>query len=224
MTMFHVKHLMIGMRQQNKEALENLAHRISFSDRQYQQVFQYVELLEQWSQRVNLFSKNDIDVIVSKHVAESLDFCTFGLVPTRGRMLDLGSGGGFPGIPVKIYHPDLNVLLVDSKRKKSLFLSEVIERLQIDGLESICKRIEELTCVDSHELFDVITARAVAKLSDLWQWGNRFLAQNGFLVTQKGGDLASELQEMKILKNINIRIVKYKKDKKFIVLNKKNYE
>ncbi len=209
------------MNRQNQQNFQVLCRQYRFTDQQNRQMFRYVELLEKWNRRTNLFSRHDTDVIVSKHVAESLDFCHSGLVPKRGRLLDLGSGGGFPGIPIKIYCPGLYVLLMDSIRKKYLFLSEAIQELGLDGIEPVCTRIEDFSRRPDNVVFDVVTARAVTKLVTLWKWAEPVLSQNGVLVTQKGGDLLPELEEMKKIIQVSVLTVARQNDKKFVVLKKK---
>ena len=153
----------------------------------------FINLLERWSLRTNLVSQNDRVRIVEKHIADCLEITRHALIPTKGALLDMGSGAGFPGVPLAIFYPDLNVTLLDSKRNKTLFLREVVQQAELQSATVVCERIENM----SNSYFDFITARAVARLPDLWRWSHSLLQKSGLLIAMKGGDLHRELLQLK---------------------------
>ena len=146
---------------------------------------------------MNLISKNDRDVIVSRHIQESLAILPILSIPTAAKVMDIGSGAGLPGIPIKIARPDLQITLIESKRMRALFLQEVIEELGLEGIAVSGERIETLRVeTPSLRTFDLGFARAVAKLKTLWDWSEPLLKKSGTLAALKGGDLNAELNEL----------------------------
>lgn len=153
-------------------------------------------LLSDWSLRTNLVSKRDRGRLVMRHFLESVAVLFVVEIPPKAVILDLGTGAGFPGIPMKILRPDLNMVLIDSKRMKSLFLRKVVAELSLGETEVECVRVEDIS--DEYaQNFDVIVSRAVAPLVDLWRWSRPLLIQKGRLLAMKGGDLQSEFAALK---------------------------
>ena len=178
---------------QNEKAFAAFVEQWELQDDQVHQFRLYIDLLEQWNQRTNLISKNDLANIVSRHLSESLLFARLSAVAAANSLIDLGSGGGFPGIPIKIVHPELDVILIDSKRMKCLFLREVIDVLGLKKIAVICDRVESACSHLPAKSVDVVVARAVARLEKLWNWSKPLLAQDGCLITMKGGDVQEEI-------------------------------
>ncbi|MBC7188571.1 MAG: 16S rRNA (guanine(527)-N(7))-methyltransferase RsmG [Calditrichaeota bacterium] len=157
----------------------------------------YARLLLAWNRRVNLIARGDEPVLVSRHIAESLAFLATEDIAHGALVLDMGSGGGLPGIPMKIVRPDLQMVLLDAQRRKVLFLQEAVEALQLPGIQALCARAESLAALaEWRQKCDVVVARAVASLSLLWQWASPLLGGQGMLITLKGGDLASEVRAL----------------------------
>lgn len=123
--------------------------------------------------------------------------------------MDMGSGGGLPSIPWKIVRPDLQMLLVDSIRKKTLFLKHVIDSLKLKNISVVNERVENLSLhFEYQKKFDIITARAVAKVETLLHWGNPFLAENGWYLLWKGEQDIPELTDVSQRLNIQVEIYK----------------
>lgn len=180
-----------------KELIESLPSSFPLSAAQQTLFEDYVQLLLEWNLRAGLVSKADENAsrLIKRHIVESLGLVATGLISENAAILDLGSGGGFPGVPLKIARPDLKITLLDSQRMKSLFLQEVVRHLNLENAEAICARAESLD--DSFKSrFDFVVVRAVTNLSKLWQWSIPILKNGGSLLAQKGGDLDQELKEL----------------------------
>lgn len=148
-----------------------------------------------WNRRINLVSERSSREIVVRHFLDSLTPAAF-LDRPDGSLLDLGSGGGFPGIPLRIALPGLRLSLVEISRKKSSFLSQVIRILGWDGVQVIRERAEALTTGGSLSGgFDAVISRAAFKLPDLVRTAAFFLKPGGQLVAMKGPDPAEEMAE-----------------------------
>lgn len=143
-------------------------HNIKYSDGQLESLLDYVDMIRNYSENVNLVSSNDMPILVERHLIDSLMALTVYDIPLESKVADVGSGAGFPGIPIAIMRPDLHVFLIESRRKKSLFLSGVINRIGLANAIVINDRWENLNMS-----FKAIFARAVfpketvlAKLKD----------------------------------------------------------
>jgi 16S rRNA (guanine527-N7)-methyltransferase len=204
------------MNPQNILALEKLYQDYSLSTEQFHQFDLYVQLIENWNKRTNLVSNSDISKIVTKHIYESLSYCAMEVFPETGILVDIGSGAGFPGIPIKIFRPGLQVYLIDSKRMRYLFLSEAIDILQLKNTIALCDRIESIarnTVIRA----DIIVARSVAKLKILWEWSLPFLSQQGILIVQKGGDFQQELDVLQSRWDVSIRLINIQGNKLIVI-------
>lgn len=186
-----------NMHPDNKKSLDVLVRELNLSREQYSQMSTFVQLLEEWNNRTNLVSRQDVFRIVSKHVRESIAFSRAGIVLSRGRILDLGSGAGFPGIPLKIVDPSLRLTLIDSRKMKTLFLRQVVERLALVDVDVVCSRVEEYSNLSRSSEFVGVLSRAVAELEKLWCWSENLLKDGGALIAQKGGDVSSEVHQLK---------------------------
>jgi len=177
-----------------KKALEDRG--IPFQERTILNFEKYQKLILEWNSRVNLISKRDEERLITRHFLSSLGLVTVVNIGERSRVLDLGSGGGFPGIPLKLLRPDLEVFLVESKRKKGNFLNEVIGSLDLEGIEVVVDRAENIE--NKIEPVDFVVSRAVTNLSDLSRWSRGLLKrEEGRLVAFKGMNLKKELEMLK---------------------------
>ena len=178
---------------QPDEAIE-LAERsfdLSFSHEQVVRLQQYVDLLTDWSARVRLISRNDRSFIWERHILDCLSLVPH--LPMDGPLLDLGSGAGLPGIVIKIMRSDLEVYLLEPARMKALFHQETITVLGLQNTFAIRSRAENLIGDSSFSgKFLIGTARAVARLPQLWNWVEPFLAPRGVLISMKGPCALSE--------------------------------
>jgi 16S rRNA (guanine527-N7)-methyltransferase len=148
-----------------------------------------------WNSKFNLVSERSSREIVIRHFIDSLTPAPF-LDHREGALIDLGSGGGFPGIPLKIVLPGLQVSLVEASRKKSSFLAHLIRTLGLGGVHAIRARVEEMTAdPQCAGRFDTLISRAAFKLPDLIRAASFFLKPGGRLIAMKGPDPQEELAE-----------------------------
>jgi 16S rRNA (guanine527-N7)-methyltransferase len=178
--------------------LQNLLqHNCSAS--QWQQILKFVELLKTANETVNLVSRKDIDHIIEHHVAPSFAYKILNRINKQETILDIGSGGGFPGIINAILYPTSSFILVDSTKKKVLFLQAVIKQLQLKNIQAIWSRVEDLKNLpDYQNQFNHVTARAVAPLKELVKWSKPLLKTQGTLEALKGGNITKELAQIKL--------------------------
>ncbi|MFA5995322.1 MAG: 16S rRNA (guanine(527)-N(7))-methyltransferase RsmG [Patescibacteria group bacterium] len=166
---------------------------------QWQQILEFVELLKTANQTVNLVSRKDIDNIIEHHVAPSFAYKILNRINEPDHILDIGSGGGFPGIINAILYPTSKFILVDSTKKKVTFLQDTIKKLALQNIEAVWSRVEDLSkSPDYQHQFDHVTVRAVAPLKDLVKWSQPLLKPNGTLEALKGGDITTELAQVKL--------------------------
>jgi 16S rRNA (guanine527-N7)-methyltransferase len=153
----------------------------------------YYEELIRWNRRVNLTAIVDYDEVQLKHFLDSLTIAPL-IRNTSGRLLDVGTGAGFPGVPLKIVFPDIALTLVDSFKKKAAFLSHLVDCLGLDGVEVIAERAESLAYDERYrERFDVAASRGVADLATLAELTLPFCVVGGIAVAMKKGDIEGEV-------------------------------
>ena len=143
----------------------------------------YVELLLRWNQRISLTSVTNEAEIVRFHFGESL-FASSCMPVGSGRLADVGSGAGFPGLPLRLSAPQLSLLLVESNSKKAAFLAEVVRRLGLKGVEVFRGRMEELP--NQGDKFDFVTSRALGHLARLIDWSRHHLNRGGHIILWVG--------------------------------------
>lgn len=157
--------------------------------------------LIKWNLKTNLTTITDPFEVAVKHFLDSL--APAGIIPPRSSMLDMGSGGGFPGIPLKIILPSLSVSLVDSSRKKVSFLKHVIRTLGLEGINAFQARVENLS--ENKERFDVVICRAFSSLDKFIESASPVLAENGIMIALKGKTGYKETEPESLLGNGNRR-------------------
>jgi 16S rRNA (guanine527-N7)-methyltransferase len=166
----------------------------------------YRETLLLWNSKMNLVSlQSDLDLPV-RHFIDSLTLLPY-LPAVPVSVLDIGSGAGFPAIPIKIVRTDLHMTLLEASRKKSSFLKEVVRKLGLQGISVLNSRLEELLRNDPKPSFDLIVSRATLKLPDLVEQGLPLLKDGGFLAAMKGPGVEEERAALDSLKNMCFRIV-----------------
>ena len=190
------------------------------NEKQIIQLSSLKNIYETWNSKINVISRKDIENIYIRHILHSLSIAKFIKFKRDATILDLGTGGGFPGIPLAIIFPDSNFILVDSRRKKIAVVDEVVKELGLKNINSQWSRAEDLDYS-----YDFLITRAVAKMPTLINWSKgRFNnysfhdIENG-IIALKGGDIDDELNgisEKKILDIKNIFDIQYFCDKKIV--------
>jgi 16S rRNA (guanine527-N7)-methyltransferase len=164
---------------------------------QKDQLLSLQDLYNDWNSKINVISRKDIDALYEKHVLHSLSIATIISFAAGTQIIDIGTGGGFPGVPLAIFFPEVEFHLVDSIAKKLAVVKEVAAAVGLTNITTQHTRVEDI----KNRKFDFAVSRAVAPLKDLWRWskplirkGNTQDHANG-LICLKGGDLALEVQE-----------------------------
>ena len=166
--------------------------KISLTDEQIEKFYTYMELLLEWNEKINLTAITKPEEIVLKHFIDSMTIAQY--ISQGAKVVDVGTGAGFPGIPLKIIRDDLEVTLLDSLNKRVNFLNEVIDRLQLTKMSAVHSRVEEFGRNKNYrEKFDVATSRAVANLSTLAEYQIPLVKLDGVCVSMKGSDVEDEL-------------------------------
>ena len=165
----------------------------SLTNEQVAKFEKYRDLLLEWNEKFNLTAITDLDEIEEKHFIDSLYACKF-IDFSKGKLLDIGSGAGFPGIPLAIAYPKLKVTLLESNGKKVSFLEEVKSQLGLENVSVINGRAEDLK---KRDYYDFVTARAVKQLNILAELSLPFVKVHGLLVAYKGSNAETELEEAK---------------------------
>lgn len=183
-------------------------------------LYNYMNLLLEWNEKINLTAITDEKEIILKHFIDSFTINKF--INSGDKMLDIGTGAGFPGLPIKIIRPEVDVFLMDSLNKRINFLNEVIESLQLKNIEAFHSRAEEMAKNNKfREKFDVVTSRAVAKLNILLEYMLPYTKVNGKCLCMKGPNIEEEIKEAeKALKILGGEIEKIEK----IILPDSNIE
>ena len=154
----------------------------------------YERLLLEQNENVNLISRKDISHVWENHILHSLSLIFFVDFPENANILDLGTGGGLPGIPLSILFSKSSFTLLDSIQKKIHCVQEMTKHLQLKNVTAICERAEILgKQKEFHRKFDVVVSRAVTTLPQLIEWSSLFLRKEGLLLVYKGGNISEEI-------------------------------
>ena len=170
-----------------------------FTDVQIEQLKSLKGLYVEWNEKINVISRKDMDNFYLHHVLHSLSIATQFEFAPHTTIMDLGCGGGFPGLPLAILFPDTNFYMVDSINKKLKVVQEIASSINLKNITAHHTRVEDI----KNRKFDTVVSRAVAPLKDLWNWSKPLIKKtpnaneenpNG-LICLKGGDLTQEIQE-----------------------------
>jgi 16S rRNA (guanine527-N7)-methyltransferase len=171
-----------------------------FTPKQIEQFAALEPLYKEWNEKINVISRKDIDSLYLKHVLHSLAIATVIDLQPGTQVIDIGTGGGFPGVPLAIFFPEVQFHCVDSVGKKLKVIEAVKEVIGLSNVTTQHTRAEEI----KNRKFDFVISRAVAPLKDLWQWGEPLIKRgdkqdlpNG-LICLKGGDLAQEISDSRL--------------------------
>ena len=176
-----------------------------FTNKQIEQFKALEELYKDWNAKINVISRKDIDSLYEKHILHSLSIAAAFDFPAGIEIVDIGTGGGFPGVPLAIFFPDVRFHLVDSIGKKLKIIEDIKEKIGLQNITTQHSRAEEI----KSRKFDFAVSRAVAPLKDLWRWSKPLLKnakvksekEKGAveltpgLICLKGGDLKEEIKE-----------------------------
>lgn len=177
-----------------KENLKEL--NIELSDLQLEQFYNYMNILIEWNKFMNLTGITEPAEVITKHFVDSLT--VLDRIDKNASVIDVGTGAGFPGIPIKIAFPEAKVVLLDSLNKRIKFLNEVIEKLELKNIETIHGRAEEYGRNKNHrEKYDIAIARAVAPLNILLEYLMPFAKVNGKCLCMKGSSSEEEIENSK---------------------------
>ncbi|HMU47178.1 MAG TPA: 16S rRNA (guanine(527)-N(7))-methyltransferase RsmG [Chitinophagaceae bacterium] len=171
-----------------------------FTPNQLDQFRKLEPLYKEWNEKINVISRKDIDHLYEKHVLHSLSIAAAFEFHDGAEIVDLGTGGGFPGIPLAIFFPNVRFHLVDSIAKKIKVVDGVAAGLDLKNVTSQHSRIENI----GKRKFDFVVSRAVAPLGELWKWSRPILKTSENqdkptgLICLKGGDLAAEISESRV--------------------------
>lgn len=214
-----------------EKGLEDLG--ITLSEKQIGQFLKYYEILVEWNNFMNLTGITEFEEVITKHFLDSLAVVKVCDPASAGSVIDIGTGAGFPGLPLKIAFPHLEVVLLDSLNKRIKFLNEVILQLGLDGIRTIHGRAEDFARDQNYrESFDLCVSRAVANLSSLSEYCLPYTALGGRFISYKSGKIDEELAEaekaIRVLGGETENVVKFNladtdMERSFVVIEKKRH-
>lgn len=174
---------------------------VMLSEEQKEMFYEYMNILLDWNQKINLTTIIKPEDIIIKHFIDSLTVLKY-IKNEKINVIDIGTGAGFPGIPIKIANESNNVTLLDSLNKRVVFLDNVINELKLKDIVAVHARAEEYIKKEKREIYDIAVSRAVANMSTLLEYLLPYLKINGICVCMKGPNIEEELENSKKALNI----------------------
>ena len=168
-------------------------NKIDITDYQAQQFAVYCDFLLEYNEKVNLTAVTEVSEVIEKHFIDSVKGAE--LINENAKCADIGTGAGFPGVPLAIMRPDINVCLVDALNKRLVFLNELKEKLGLTNVYTVHGRSEDLGKTDMRQKFDYVFSRAVARLNVLCEYDLPFVKKEGYMLAWKGPQVYDEVKE-----------------------------
>lgn len=169
---------------------------LELSENQYSQFMDYMKLLQEWNEKINLTAITEDEEVVKKHFIDCIKAFKSEAIKNAKTIIDVGTGAGFPGLPIAIMNPDIKVTLLDSLNKRINFLNTVVNQLGLKNVVTIHSRAEDGSRKpELREKFDVATSRAVANMAVLSEFCMPYVVVNGYFVALKGPAIEEELKD-----------------------------
>ena len=166
---------------------------VEADDKQLEEFYKYMNLLLEWNEKINLTAITEPNEIILKHFVDCGTILK--MLDNNSKIIDLGTGAGFPGIPLKILNKELDITLMDSLNKRIIFLDEVIKNLKLDKIKTVHSRAEDLARIKEYrERYDIVLSRAVANLPVLLEYTLPFLKKGGRCICMKGPNIDEEIK------------------------------
>lgn len=186
---------LVKMNQLKEDALQ---FGVELNEEQLSQFLRYYEMLIDWNEKINLTAITEFEEVLKKHFLDSISIGRFLKQDEKASILDIGTGAGFPGIPIKIAFPETKITLLDSLNKRVNFLNEVIKDLSLDNISALHGRAEDFAKKeDMREQFDFCVSRAVANLSSLSEFCLPYVKVGGIFISYKSEKAKEELETAK---------------------------
>lgn len=202
---------------------------INIEEEMIEKFYKYMLLIQEWNEKINLTAIIEPKEMIIKHFIDSLTIAN--QIEDNSKVIDVGTGAGFPGIPLKIYNNSLKITLLDSLNKRTIFLNEVIKQLNLKNVEVIHSRAEDLARQPKHrEMYDYAVSRAVAPLNILLEYLVPYIKVKGKIIAMKGSNALEELNNAEnALKKLNSSVNETKKmllpeenGERYIIIVEKN--
>lgn len=174
-----------------KEIIKNKLPELS--EEQIMQFYKYMNILVEWNEKMNLTAITEPNEVIKKHFVDCLSILKY--IPKQCKLIDVGTGAGFPGVPLKIAESSLDITLLDSLNKRVNFLNEVINTINLEKIKAIHSRAEEYAIGEKRESYDVAVSRAVAELPTLLEYLMPYVKVGGICICMKGPKALEELEK-----------------------------
>lgn len=187
------------MKNKEQRLIENMKMiSVELTDKQVSQFIKFYEMLVEWNKVMNLTGITEYDEVVMKHFVDSLSIVKVNGFDNVTSIIDVGTGAGFPGIPLKIVFPEIKITLLDSLNKRIKFLNAVIDELELENIETIHGRAEDFSKKEDYrEQYDLCVSRAVANLTTLSEYCLPYVKEDGYFLPYKSGDIKEEAANSK---------------------------